>query len=213
MSHDTRRGYFIAGIGTNVGKTVVAAIVAESLQAAYWKPIQCGDLHYTDTDIVSSLTSNVKTYPEAYRFSLPASPHLAASAEGVKIDIAELELPNNQNSSHKMIVVEGAGGIMVPLNPQTLMLNYINHLGLPVILVSKNYLGSINHTLLSIHALNSTSSPIKGIIFSGTSDPKIEETILQYSGVHRLGHVPWTECLDRSFVTHHASQGWLHELL
>ncbi|EJF09252.1 dethiobiotin synthase [Pontibacter sp. BAB1700] len=171
--------YFVTGIGTDVGKTVAAAILTEALQADYWKPVQAGGLDFTDTDTVKSLISNEKSvfHPEAYRLKMAASPHKAAAAEGIEIDVHGLELPETQNN----LIVEGAGGLMVPLNKRYLVLDLVQQLGLEVILVSRNYLGSINHTLLTAEVLRYRKVPVAGIIFNGEENQTSEDFIIKYT--------------------------------
>ncbi|MHA6249862.1 dethiobiotin synthase [Pontibacter sp. CAU 1760] len=178
------KSYFITGIGTDVGKTVAAAILTEALQADYWKPVQAGGLDFTDTDTVMSLVSNSvsKFHPEAYRLKMAASPHRAAAAEGVEIDVHGMKLPQSDNN----IVVEGAGGLMVPINKRFLMLDLVQQLGLEVVLVSRNYLGSINHTLLTAEVLRYRKVPVAGIIFNGEENPASEDFIINYTGLRRL---------------------------
>ena len=171
--------FFITGIGTEIGKTLVSAIVTEYLQADYWKPVQSGDLHWTDTMKVQSLTSNSKSvfHPERHRLNAPLSPHASAALDGVQIKLSDFTLP--QTSNH--LVVEGAGGLMVPLNDQDVMLDLIQQLQIPVILVSRNYLGSINHTLLSFEALKQRNIPIAGIVFNGEPNRASESFIENYT--------------------------------
>jgi dethiobiotin synthetase len=171
--------FFITGIGTEIGKTVVSAIVTEYLQADYWKPVQSGDLHWTDTMKVQSLISNTKSvfHPERHRLNAPLSPHASAALDGVQIKLSDFTLP--QTSNH--LVVEGAGGLMVPLNEHDVLLDLIQQLQIPVILVSRNYLGSINHTLLSFDALKQRNIPIAGIVFNGEPNPASESFIENYT--------------------------------
>src|SRR5882757_7462228 len=159
---------FITGIGTGIGKTIISAIVTERLKADYWKPIQAGDLDDSDTLKVQSLVSNSisRFYPEAYRLTQPYSPHKAAAIDKIVIDIQNIIPPKTENQ----LIVEGAGGLMVPLNDSFLMIDVIKKLNAKVILVSQNYLGSINHTLLSLHALKQYDIPVMGIIFNGDKD-------------------------------------------
>lgn len=171
--------FFITGIGTEIGKTLVSAIVTEYLQADYWKPVQSGDLHWTDTMKVQSLISNTKSvfHPERHRLNAPLSPHASAASDGVQIKLSDFTLP--QTSNH--LVVEGAGGLMVPLNEHDVLLDLIQQLQIPVILVSRNYLGSINHTLLSFEALKQRNIPIAGIVFNGEPNPASESFIENYT--------------------------------
>ena len=177
------KSYFVTGIGTDVGKTVAAAILTEALHADYWKPVQAGALDFTDTDTVKSLVSNPTStfHPEAYRLKMAASPHRAA-AEGIELNVRALTLPQTENN----LIVEGAGGLMVPLNKRFLMLDLVQQLGLEVVLVSRNYLGSINHTLLTAEVLRYRKVPVAGIIFNGEENAASEDFIIKYTGLRRL---------------------------
>jgi dethiobiotin synthetase len=179
---------FITGIGTGIGKTLVAAIVVEKLKADYWKPIQSGDLHNTDTMLVKSLVSNQQTvfHREAYRLIQPYSPHKSAKLDGISISEHTIISPAADN----MLIIEGAGGLMVPLNDHFLIIDLIKQLNAEAILVSQNYLGSINHTLLSAEVLKQRGITIKGIIFNGNADASSEEYILAYTGIPLLGRIP-----------------------
>ena len=196
--------YIIAGIGTEIGKTFISSILTESLQADYWKPIQSGALDFTDTDTVRNLISNDKSvfYPETYRLNQPISPHAAAAIDGVEIKISKFELPQTNNH----LIVELAGGIMVPLNDQETNLDLIQKLSIPVILVSKNYLGSINHTLLSAEVLKMNNIEVKGLIFNGEQNKYSEDFILNYTKLECLGRVPFEEDIDKNVVRKYAGQ-------
>lgn len=180
--------YFVTGIGTDVGKTVVSAVFVEALKADYWKPIQSGDIDNSDTLKVRNLISNPFTvfHKSSYEFTTPASPHLSAKIDKQYIDNQKFILPN----VNKNFIVEGAGGIMVPLNDNFLILDLIKHLNLEVILVIKNYLGSINHSLLSINALKQNGIKIKGVVFCGEENKSSEDYILNYTKVKCLGYIP-----------------------
>ncbi len=173
--------YFITGIGTGVGKTIVSAIFVEALKADYWKPVQAGNFDFTDTDFVKSLVSNSisKFHSETYKFKTPASPHYAAGIENIKINPGNFKIPETKNH----LIIEGAGGLMVPLNNNFLMLDFIKQFNAEVILVSQNYLGSISHTLLSIEALKTRNIQVKGIVFNGEKNESSENYILTYSGI------------------------------
>lgn len=175
---------FITGIGTDIGKTVVSAIWVEKLQADYWKPVQSGDLDNSDTIKVKRLVSNPKSvfHPEAYRLTQPFSPHKAAALDGIAIDINKIILPEANNQ----LIIEGAGGLMVPLNDTHYIIDLIKHLDAEVILVSRNYLGSINHTLLSINALTNRGIAIKAMVINGDTDEYSEQAIR----VHTKNAVP-----------------------
>lgn len=178
---------FVTGIDTGVGKTLVAAILAEALEADYWKPVQAGNLEHTDSMEVQRLLSNPKSliHPETYRFKTPVSPHDAAEKEKKRIELARLLPPVTANH----LIIEGAGGLMVPLNDRSLVIDLIVRLNAPVVLVSKNYLGSINHTLLSIEALKGRGLLVAGIVFNGKIYPEGENFILRNSGLVKLGHL------------------------
>lgn len=159
---------FITGIGTEVGKTIVSAVITEQLKADYWKPVQAGDLDNTDTDKVKKLISNTRSvfHPETYQFEMAASPHRAAKSEGIEIRLQDFHLPETDNQ----LLIEGAGGLFVPLSHRFLMIDLIRLLGADAILVVRNYLGCINHTLLSIHALTSKNIPLKHLVLNGDFD-------------------------------------------
>ena len=190
--------YIIAGIGTEIGKTFISSILTESLQADYWKPIQSGALDFTDTDTVRSLISNDKTvfHPETYRLNEPMSPHAAAAIDGVEIELSKFEIPQTDNH----LIIELAGGIMVPLNDRETNLDLIKKMNVPVILVSKNYLGSINHTLLSVEILKMNNIEVKGLIFNGEQNKYSEDFILNYIKLECLGRVGFEENIDKNVV-------------
>jgi dethiobiotin synthetase len=172
---------FVTGISTEVGKTVVSSILTEYLQADYWKPIQSGDLHFSDTMKVQSLVSNSKSvfHPERYRLQSPLSPHASAEIDGIQISLNDFVLPQTENN----LIVEGAGGLFVPLNEKDTVIDLIERLKLPVVLVSRNYLGSINHTMLSIEALKVRGIKIEGIVFNGEPNPATERFIEENSHI------------------------------
>ena len=190
---------FVTGIGTGIGKTVVAAVLTESLKADYWKPIQSGDLENSDTMKVQSLISNRQTifHPEAYRLTQPFSPHKSAALDGLLIDPMNITLPHTDNQ----LVIEGAGGLMVPLNDHYLMLDLIAQLEAEVVLVIKHYLGSINHSLLSLAVLYSRNLPVKAIVFNGDRDPDSERIIKAYSKGEQIVYIPEMTVVDKQQVT------------
>ena len=196
--------YIIAGIGTEIGKTFISSILTETLQADYWKPIQSGALDFTDTDTVKSLISNAKTifHPESYRLNQPMSPHAAAAIDGVRIELSKFELPKTENH----LIVELAGGIMVPLNDRETNMDLIKKLDIPVILISKNYLGSINHTLLSVEILKLNNIAIKGLIFNGEPNKSSEDFILNYTKLVCLGRTNFEKTIDKNVVKMYANQ-------
>lgn len=192
------RPIFITGIGTGIGKTVVAAILTESLKADYWKPVQSGDLDNSDTMKVQALISNNKTafHPEAYRLTQPYSPHKSAALDGIEIDLSSFELPETDNT----LIIEGAGGLMVPLNNKDLMIDLIKKLDAEVVLVIQHYLGSINHSLLSLEALYGRNIPIRAIIFNGDSDEYSENVIKAHTKGERTVSIPKLLSLDKQSI-------------
>lgn len=155
---------FITGIGTEIGKTVCSAVLTKYFNADYWKPVQSGDLDFSDRmKIKSWVGENTICHPETYRFQLAASPHQSAKEEGITIDLHEFKLPETSNN----VIIEGAGGLMVPLNDHEFMIDLIEKLNIPVALVVRNYLGCINHALLSIMALHQRKIKLKYLIING----------------------------------------------
>ncbi len=209
MKHQLPKQCIVTGIGTEVGKTVVSAILVETLKAHYWKPIQAGDLEYSDTMKVKDWVSvpQVTFYPEAYRLTQPMSPHAAAKRDQVSIVLKDIQLPHTDAP----LIVEGAGGLMVPLNDRDLIIDMIEFLQLPVILVSRNYLGSINHTLLSVQALQYRKIPIAGIIFNGELNPDTESYILKYSQLPCLARVREESVVGSEMVYRYALE-WQERL-
>lgn len=194
---------FITGIGTDVGKTVVSAIVVEALEADYWKPIQAGDLDNSDTDKVKRRISNSKSvfHANAYALHTPASPHLAAELDNVVIDLNQIKEPKTKNH----LVIEGAGGVFVPLNETDTIIDLIQP-DYKVIIVSRHYLGSINHTLLTIEALKSRNISIAGIIFSGDENQATENIILSKSKLPMLGRIQIEPYFDENVVKYYADK-------
>lgn len=198
-----RNSFFITGIGTDVGKTIAAAIVTEALEADYWKPVQAGDLDNSDTHRVKRLVSNEKTYYHHNSFSLTRgmSPHAAAKIDGIKMSTKEIIRPQTDND----LVVEGAGGLLVPINDKETIVDLIKP-GDKVILVSRHYLGSINHTLLSLEVLKNRGISCFGIIFNGEVNEASEELILKTSGVTLLGRINPEPYFDRNVIKEYAEE-------
>lgn len=190
--------YFITGIGTEVGKTITSAVITQALKADYWKPVQAGELNHSDRMKVENLIDNnrSKFHPEAYRLNQPMSPHAAAERDGIKIDIASIKMPHTDNH----LVIEGAGGLLVPLNDNDTILNLIEILNCEVILVSRHYLGSINHTLMSIELLKQRNIRIKGILFNGKENKDTESIITKMSGIEVIGRIDELENLNKSVI-------------
>ncbi|MGN6356592.1 MAG: dethiobiotin synthase [Novosphingobium sp.] len=181
----------VTGTDTGIGKTVVAAGLAQALGARYWKPVQAGLDDGTDRDTVAAL-SGCEVLPEAYRLVTPCSPHQAAAIDGVTIDPARLALPDGEGP----LVVEGAGGVLVPLREDLLYADMFARWGLPVVLAARTALGTINHSLLSLEALRARGVPIAGIAFVGDENAESERVICAVGRVRRLGRLPWLDPLN-----------------
>jgi dethiobiotin synthetase len=194
--------YFVTAIGTDSGKTLVSAILTKALQADYWKPVQSG-AEEKDSTVVKRLIENNYSvfYEEAYLFKEPLSPHAAAALEGVKIDLAKIKLPSGD---YENLIIEGAGGLMVPLNEKDFVIDMISKLEAQVILVSNHYLGSINHTLLTVNELKRRNIPVKGIIFNGITNEASENIILKFSGYKCLLRIQQEKAIDSEVVTRYA---------
>lgn len=198
------RRIFITGNGTDVGKTLVSAVLVEALRADYWKPVQAGELENSDTAKVKSLVSNSlsKFHPEAYRLKAAMSPHAAAAREGIRIDLSRVILPHTDNT----LVIEGAGGLLVPLNETDLVVDMLSRLGAETIVVSRTYLGSINHTLLTLEALMRRGLKVKGIVFNDAPNPESENFITEFAAVPCLGRIDFQNRIDRAAVVELAKQ-------
>ncbi|MEL6649712.1 MAG: dethiobiotin synthase [Bacteroidota bacterium] len=192
------RGYVVAGIGTEIGKTVVSAILCRALKATYWKPVQAGELDWTDRMKVQHWTGLPEEHfaAEAYALTTPMSPHGAAPIDGVIIKKDKLFLPD----SERPLLVELAGGIMVPLNEHHLNIDLLKTWQLPVILVSRYYLGNINHSLLTAAVLKEAGVPVQGWILNGSTVPTTKEAILRHSQLPLLAEIPESSSVDRKFV-------------
>lgn len=175
--------FFVTAIGTDSGKTVASAILCTALGADYWKPIQSGEP--TDSDTIRRLCPHVRVHPEAYKLHMPASPHAAARAEGRELHLEEIQVPHTENN----LVIEGAGGCLVPVNDENFVIDLVPRLQARVVLVANLYLGSINHTLLSWRLLQERGYPVAGIIFNGEEAPESERIILHHTGYKKLLHI------------------------
>jgi dethiobiotin synthetase len=195
--------FVVVGIGTDVGKTIVSAILVEKFKTSYWKPVQAGELDNSDSHKVARLTSAAQTiYPEVYRLHTPASPHYAAEIDGVNIQLSDFSLPTSED-----LIIEAAGGLMVPLNQAgDLYLDLLKQWKLPVVLVSRHYLGSINHTLLSLSALAAAEVSVMAVVFVGDENSATESIISRRFPEIACVRVPLTENLDTSFVQAIAAQ-------
>jgi dethiobiotin synthetase len=192
----------IVGIGTDVGKTVAAAIIIKALEATYYKPIQCGFADGTDKKWVQNKT-NCTVIPETYLFSLPASPHLAAENENVEINLPDISATIESTNSN--LVIEAAGGIMVPLNKEQTFLNALAIWNLPTIIVSRNYLGSINHSLLTSFALKANGINKCAWLFNDHF-MEYEKDIVSLSGITSLGKIPFIEKITSSCINQEAEK-------
>lgn len=201
---------FITGIGTDVGKTVASAICVQALEADYWKPIQAGDLDNSDSKKIQSLISchtersrSVKSqiHKNAYQLNTPASPHYAAQLDGIAIDLKKIIEPETNNH----LVIEGAGGILVPLNNNDCIIDLIQP-DYKVIIVSRHYLGSINHTLLTFEALKNRNIGVAGIIFSGDENKATEDIILSKTKTKFIGRIENEPYFDENIIQYYADK-------
>ena len=190
-------GLFVTGTDTNVGKTVLSALLVAVLDANYWKPVQTGAAERTDRNWVRQWVHPPEENlpPECYSFAPPVSPHLAAQEVGVRIALESIRFP--AAPAGRPWIVEGAGGVMVPLNERELMLDLMRHLGLPVIIAARTSLGTINHTLLSLAALRSANLNVRGVVLIGDENLENRCAIEHYGGVRVVGHIPVLERIGR----------------
>jgi dethiobiotin synthetase len=193
---------FVTAIGTDSGKTIVSSIFCEAFQCDYWKPIQAGLPR--DSDTIRELITNKKTqiHPERYLLQTPASPHAAAKIDGVQLSVSDFTLPVSSRS----IIVEGAGGLLVPINDQEFVIDIITHLQVDVILVCNLYLGSINHSLLSFEAIKRRNIKVKAIIFNGEPNAESERIITLHAGIPSLIHIQQEKKIDRETISKYAAQ-------
>ncbi len=196
--------YIVVGVGTDVGKTVVSAIVVEALKAYYWKPVQAGDLQFTDSHKVAQYALSSKgILPEKWRLNTPASPHYAAELDAVSIQSTDFELPNVVGD----LIIEGAGGLMVPLNANGLLyLDIVKQWDLPVILVSRHYLGSINHTLMSLALLKEYKIKVHLVVFNGDENQATESIIKKMHPELTYHRIPNALELNVDFIQHEAER-------
>ena len=192
---------FITGIGTDVGKTITSALITQALEADYWKPIQAGDLDNCDSHKVERFLSNDKSaiHENSYKLNTAASPHLAAAIDGITIDLKKIIEPKTDNH----LVIEGAGGILVPLNDTDCIIDLIQK-DYKVVVVSRHYLGSINHTLLTYEALKSRKIAVSGIVFSGDENKASEEIILKKTGAKFIGRIDNEPYFDQNVIQYYA---------
>jgi dethiobiotin synthetase len=195
---------FVTGIGTGVGKTFISAIVARALEADYWKPIQAGFDEGTDSEWVAGMLAGTQSviHPEVYKLAMPASPHIAAREEGKRINIDEItkKIP----AISRTLLIEGAGGLLVPLNESEFVADLIKALDAKVILVSRNYLGSINHSLLTARVCREMQIPVIGWIFNDQY-LNYEEEIVKWSNFPRIASVPYSDNINGTFINSQAA--------
>jgi len=195
--------FFVTGIGTDVGKTLASAIVVKALKADYWKPIQAGDLEYSDTHKVKALVNDetIHYHKNAYALKTPMSPHAAAAIDDLKINLENIKRPTTENN----LVIEGAGGLLVPLNQTDTIADLILEND-KIVLVSRHYLGSINHSLLSIDYLKQQGFKNIGIIFSGNEHPTTESIILSKTSVKFIGRINEEKEFTPQIISHYADR-------
>jgi len=192
--------YFITGIGTDVGKTIASAIITEALEADYWKPIQAGELENCDTKKLERLISNPKSkfHPNSYALQTPMSPHAAANIDGISIELKKITVPKTKNN----LVIEGAGGLLVPINNTNTVLDLIKP-NYKVVVVSRHYLGSINHTLLTIKALKERGHKVS-LIFFGNEHKTTEDIIVSMTNVNVIGRIDEEPYFDKNVIREYA---------
>jgi dethiobiotin synthetase len=197
-----KKAYFVTGIDTDSGKSVASAILVKALGADYWKPIQAG--FPTDTEFVKELVADdsIKFHKESYLLEHPMSPHAAADLEGIQVKLNKITIPQTDNT----LIVEGAGGILVPLNQEDYVIDIADKFDLEVILVSRLYLGNINHTLLSVSELKRRGLKLKGIIFNGKVNEASQEIILKKAGVPCLFHILEEEKINPEIIVKYAKE-------
>ena len=194
---------FITGIGTGIGKTIVSAIVCSSIQADYWKPVQAGIEQLTDSQWVRSLIPSCKVHPEIYKLDLAASPHIAARQQGIEISLEKIK--NSIPAVEGNLIIEGAGGLLVPLNSKHFVLDLVRELGSKVVLVSRNYLGSINHSLMTAEICRANEIQVSGWIFNDQF-MDYEDEISYWSNIPKIASIPYSDSIDTNFVSQQADR-------
>jgi len=187
---------FVTATDTGVGKTLLSALLVAALHRSYWKPIQTGASEGTDREMVVKWAgiSEDRAYPESYVFDPPVSPHLAAEKRGIAIDLRNIRRP----LSYDPLVIEGAGGVFVPINRTAFMLDLIRHFAAPVVIASRTALGTINHTLLTVSAVRNANLEICGVVMIGKEDRDNRRAVERYGNVPVIGAIPWLDTIDRA---------------
>ena len=195
-------GYFVTGTDTNVGKTVLSALLVAALNAVYWKPVQTGAIESTDREAVRRWTGaeEERLPPERFRFDPPVSPHLAAREAGITITLDAFEFP--AAPANRKWIVEGAGGVMAPLNDHELMRDLILRIGFPAVVAARTSLGTINHTLLTLSALREARIPIHGVALIGDENMENRRAIEHYGDIEVIGAVPRLTKINRGVLKH-----------
>lgn len=192
------RNIFVTGIGTGIGKTITSSIFAKALNFAYWKPIQCGDLHFSDGDNVKRLSPETDVLPSRFCFKASESPHAAAKLEAVDISLNDFSLPT------RTTVIEGAGGIFVPLNQKDFIIDLVPILQASIVIVAQYYLGSINHTLLTLNELSRRNLPVLGIVFNGDKKQETQDIILAHHALPVLLELPHLSEVSANTIANYA---------
>jgi dethiobiotin synthetase len=203
---------FITGIGTDVGKTIVAAILAEALGADYWKPVQAGYENGTDSEWIKNMVSSplITVHPETYKLCLAASPHIAAREEGIRISLDMIandykKIQQTKVSPNSFLIIEGAGGLLVPLNEDEFVIDLIKKLDTRLIIVSRNYLGSINHSMLTARLCQSNNIPVTGWIFNDQY-LQYEQEIVNWSGISSIASIPFLKDIGKDDISRLAKE-------
>lgn len=205
MIKNTRKNIFITGIGTSIGKTIVSAVLVSHLKADYWKPVQCGDLNNTDSQQVQDWVDlqSSQIHPECFRFRLAASPHEAAAAEGIYIDRDDFRLPPTNNH----LIIEGAGGLLVPLADDFFMIDLIKQLDAKAVLVVRDYLGCINHSLLSYELLRAKGICLRAVVFNGSMNKASQEAIERHIAQDiSILHIPELATINKEAIRYSSLQ-------
>jgi dethiobiotin synthetase len=187
--------FFVTGTDTGIGKTLLSSLLVAALNRKYWKPIQSGACEGTDRETVMKWAGVAadRTFPESYIFEFPVSPHFAAEREGKSVELSRIRRP----ASSDALIIEGAGGLLVPLNDEALMLDLIRELRVPVIVAARTTLGTINHTLLTVMAIRHAKVDLHGVVMIGKDHPENRRAIERYGNVPIVGWIPWLETIDR----------------